>query len=53
MYFIIFILFLIENPLIKQCRPDQSPRSAASDLGLHCLPRSPAKKKGHQANVGY
>ena len=20
--------------------PDQTPRSAASDLGLHCLPRS-------------
>ena len=24
----------------KQCRPDQTPRSAASVLGLHCLPIS-------------
>ena len=23
--------------------PDQTPRSAASDLGLHCLPRSPKR----------
>ena len=23
----------------KQCRPDQMPHSAASDLGLHCLQR--------------
>ena len=21
----------------KQCRPDQTPQTAASDLGLHCL----------------
>ena len=23
--------------------PDQTPRSAASDLGMHCLPRSPKR----------
>ena len=32
----ILILFRIEIYVSKQCRP----RSAASDLGLHCLPRS-------------
>ena len=31
--------------------PDQTPRSAASDLGLHCLPRS--QKKEHQADMGW
>ena len=49
-YFFIFILFLVEIPVSKQCRPDQTPRSAvsvqcllesaASNLGLHCLPMS-------------
>ena len=28
----------MENPGIKQSRPDQTPNSVASDLGLHCLP---------------
>ena len=32
MYFSSFVLFLIEFPVSKQCY-------AASDLGLHCLPR--------------
>ena len=44
--FFIFILFLIEIPVSKHCwlwsdaafcGVDQTPRSAASDLGLHCL----------------
>ena len=26
--------------------PDHTPRSAASDLGLHCLPRSPKRDAG-------
>ena len=37
MYLFIFILFLIETPVSKQCRPDQMPRFAAVDLGLRCL----------------
>ena len=45
-YFIIFILFLIENPLSKQSRPWSD---AASDLGLYCLPRS---QKRDRANMG-
>ena len=36
----ILILFLIEFPASKQCRPWSAPCSAASDMGLHCLPRS-------------
>ena len=36
MYFFIFILFRIANSE----DPDQTPCSAASDLGLHCLPMS-------------
>ena len=28
----------MENPVSKQCRPDQTPHYVASDLGLHCLP---------------
>ena len=35
MCFFIFILFWIEIPVSKQCRP-----WSESDLGLHCLPRS-------------
>ena len=38
--FLIFISFLIEITVSKQCSPDQTPRFVASDLGLHCLPRS-------------
>ena len=37
-YFVTFILFLMENPVSKQCRPDQMPHYVASDLVLHCLP---------------
>ena len=38
-FFVVFfdfieIFFLIANSV----EPDQTPRSAASDLGLHCLP---------------
>ena len=41
MYFFIFISFLIDISVSKQTvDPDQMLRSAASDLGLHCLPRS-------------
>ena len=34
-------IFLLENSVDA----DQTPRSAASDLGLHCLPMSKKKKK--------
>ena len=40
MYFFIFILFRIDIPVKNSEDPDQTPRSAASDLGLHCLPVS-------------
>ena len=34
-------IYLIKIPVDKKCvDPDQMPRSAASDLGLHCLPMS-------------
>ena len=33
----IFIQILIEQSVSKQGDPDQTPRSVASDLGLHCL----------------
>ena len=36
-HFVAFILFLMENPVSKHCRPDQTPH-VASDLGLHFLP---------------
>ena len=39
-FFFHFYHILIEIPVSKQCRPDQTPRSAASDFGLHCLPMS-------------
>ena len=46
--FILFSpLFLIE---ILVGKPDQTTRSAASDLGRHCLRRS--QKNGRQANMG-
>ena len=38
-----FISFRIEIPVSKQCRPWTDARSAASVLGLHCLPRSPKR----------
>ena len=34
---------LIENFVSKQWNPDQTSRSATSDLGLHCLPLSHKK----------
>ena len=37
-YFVAFILFLMENPVSKRSRPDQMPHDVASDLGLRCLP---------------
>ena len=42
MYIIIFILFFIKKSFKKKnsVDPDQMPRSAASDLGLYCLPKS-------------
>ena len=42
--FFIFIIFLIEINVIKSVDPDQTPRFAASDLGLHCLPMSQTQK---------
>ena len=40
MYFVAFILFLIEDPITVANNedPDQTPHYVASDLGLHCLP---------------
>ena len=37
-----FIVILIFDKILyaNSADPDQTPRSAASDLGLHCLPRS-------------
>ena len=37
-----FIITMIEIPVstANSVDPDQTPRSAASDLGLHCLPIS-------------
>ena len=32
---------LTSRNLSKQCRPAQTPRFAASDSGLHCLPMAP------------
>ena len=32
-----FIVFCLEISVCKQCCPDQTPRSAASEQGLHCL----------------
>ena len=31
---------MIQNSVRNSGDPDQTPRSAASDLGLHCLPMS-------------
>ena len=38
-----FIQILIENSLANSGDPDQTPRSVASDLGLHRLPMSHKK----------
>ena len=38
MLFFIFIQNLREHSVSEQWRADQMPLSAASDLGLHCLP---------------
>ena len=46
----IFIQILIEHSVSKQWRPDQTPRSAASDLGLCCLRMS--HKKGRYTYMG-
>ena len=39
----ICIQILIEHSVCRQWVPDQMPRSAASDLGLHCFPMSHKK----------
>ena len=38
--FIIIIYYQNSCTEYKQCRPDQTPQSALSDLGLHYLPMS-------------
>ena len=38
MDFFTFIQFLIEKSVSNSKDPDQTPHSATSDLGLHCLP---------------
>ena len=42
MVFLIFIQILIEHS-VNSGDPDQTARSAASDLGLHCFPLSHKK----------
>ena len=37
-FFVTFILFLMENSVSKQVDPVQTHHYVASDLGLHCLP---------------
>ena len=32
--------YILPCPKSRQCNPDQTPRSVASDLSLHCLPMS-------------
>ena len=41
-FFFFFFMFLLEITVVNanNVDPDQTPRSAASDLGLHCLPMS-------------
>ena len=41
-WIILLLLCFIESPVFNanSVDPDQTPRSAASDLGLHCLPVS-------------
>ena len=36
-YYVAFILFLMENPVSKTVDPDQTPHYVASDLGLQFL----------------
>ena len=43
MIFLIFIQILTERSASKQWRPDQTPHSAVSGLGLHFLPMSHKK----------
>ena len=38
--FIIFIFLEISELDVNSVNPDQTPHSAASDLGLHCSPKS-------------
>ena len=38
--FVIFISFQIDIPVSNSEDPDQTPHSAVSELGLHCLPMS-------------
>ena len=45
--FFIFIQILIENHARNSGDPDQTPRSVASDLGLHYLPLSHKKGARH------
>ena len=46
------VIFLIFTPILKECsvsensvEPDQTPLSAASDLGLHCFSAMSHRKK--------
>ena len=40
-YFVIFILFLMENPVTNNLDPAQMPHNVASELALQCLPKYP------------
>ena len=46
-YYYVVFFFLLEITVVNanNVDPDQTPRSAASDLGLHCLPMSLFFKK--------
>ena len=49
-----FLSYLIEIPNANSVDPDQTPRSAAADLCLHCLPRSQTWDARHEwVNEGY
>ena len=48
--FFLLLPCFIEMPLVNanSIDPDQTPRSAASDLGLHCLPMSHLRDARHK-----
>ena len=44
-----WVSFTLNFLQIKQrVHPDQTPRCAASDLGLHCLPMSESRPRGYK-----
>ena len=49
-WFVLLLSCFIKNPVlnVNSVDSDQTPRSAASDLGLHCLPTSRLWDAGHK-----